>query len=38
VKCLLRDHDQIEIGGVKILFNEEMTLQSIWPLPMKPNL
>jgi len=29
VKCVLRDHDQIEIGGVKILFNEEMTLQSI---------
>ncbi len=28
VKCVLRDHDQIEIGGIKILFNEEMTLQS----------
>ena len=27
VKCVLRDHDQIEIGGVKILFNEEKILQ-----------
>ncbi len=27
VKCLLRDHDQIEIGKVKILFNEEKMLQ-----------
>jgi len=26
-KCVLRDNDQIEIGGVKILFNEERTLQ-----------
>jgi hypothetical protein len=25
VKCVLRDNDQIEIGGVKILFNEEKT-------------
>ncbi len=27
VKCVLRNHDQIEIGGVKMLFNEEKTLQ-----------
>jgi pSer/pThr/pTyr-binding forkhead associated (FHA) protein len=27
VKCVLRDNDQIEIGGVKIIFNEEKTLK-----------
>lgn len=26
-KCVLRNLDQIEIGGVKILFNEEQTLE-----------
>lgn len=26
-KCVLRNNDQIEIGGEKILFNEERTLQ-----------
>jgi pSer/pThr/pTyr-binding forkhead associated (FHA) protein len=27
VKCVLRDNDQIEIGGVKIIYNEEKTLK-----------
>lgn len=27
VKCILRNHDQIEIGGVRILFNEEKIYQ-----------
>ncbi len=27
-KCVLRNHDQVEIGGVKILFKEEKTLQT----------
>ena len=27
VKCILRNHDQIEIAGVKLLFSEEKTLQ-----------
>ena len=27
VKCVLRNHDRIEIGGVKLLFNEDKTLQ-----------
>jgi pSer/pThr/pTyr-binding forkhead associated (FHA) protein len=27
VKCVLRNNDQIEIGGVKLLFNEEKRLQ-----------
>jgi pSer/pThr/pTyr-binding forkhead associated (FHA) protein len=26
VKCILRNHDQIEIGGVKLVFNEEKRL------------
>ena len=26
VKCVLRNNDQIEIGGVKLVFNEEKTL------------
>ena len=29
VKCVLRNNDQIDIGGVKILFTEEKTLQEI---------
>ena len=28
VKCVLRDSDQIEIGGIKIIFNEEKTLKA----------
>jgi pSer/pThr/pTyr-binding forkhead associated (FHA) protein len=27
VKCVLRDNDQIEMGGVKIIFKEEKTLK-----------
>lgn len=27
-KCVLRNHDQVEIGGIKILFKEEKTLQT----------
>jgi hypothetical protein len=27
VKCVLRNLDQIEIGGIKLLFNEEHTLE-----------
>ena len=27
VKCVLRNNDQVEIGGVKIIFNEEKTLK-----------
>jgi pSer/pThr/pTyr-binding forkhead associated (FHA) protein len=26
-KCVLRNLDQIEIGGIKLLFNEEQTLE-----------
>ena len=28
-KCVLRNLDQIEIGGIKLLFNEEQTLEQI---------
>jgi pSer/pThr/pTyr-binding forkhead associated (FHA) protein len=27
-KCVLRNNDQIEIGGVRVLFHEEKTLQN----------
>ena len=27
-KCILRNHDQVEIGGVRVLFKEEKTLQT----------
>jgi pSer/pThr/pTyr-binding forkhead associated (FHA) protein len=27
VKCVLRNNDQIEIGGVRLIFNEEKTLK-----------
>jgi pSer/pThr/pTyr-binding forkhead associated (FHA) protein len=29
VKCILRNNDQIDIGGVKMLFTEEKSLQKI---------
>ena len=29
VKCVLRNNDQIDIGGVKILFTEEKSLQKL---------
>ena len=29
VKCVLRTNDQIDIGGVKMLFSEEKTLQKL---------
>jgi hypothetical protein len=28
-RCILRNHDQVEIGGVKIIFKEEKTLQAV---------
>lgn len=27
-RCILRNHDQVEIGGVRVLFKEEKTLQT----------
>lgn len=28
-RCVLRTNDQIDIGGVKVLFSEEKTLQKL---------